>query len=371
MTSEYTTYQCAQCDAKFPHGGPCPMGCKAMSEDRVREIAREAVKHYADAPDPVIDGAFEEVEKEWQAKQDARMREIAREEIRVDHEARYKRLLSEKDNVQRARDAALEEAADLVMALGREAWIKGNVGAVCEKIRSLKSQPAKPENVTSCPACGRYEGHAENCTPLARAFVEDALKSQPATPTVFGALTSDLLKEMGLPSKEKPAQPCSTCGAVDRDDPRGRFCSNLFHWTKDQRSEEKPPPGYTHIDAATIARWVQEMLANPAIISERSGDAMVLRDGGHLITMRIVAETPCERVLREWDEEHPNNWPKRIAAMEKERDALREKLADAEKALGEIRSLFHGDPQGNIAHFYASVSAVIGKFDRLGGKEQR
>ncbi len=50
-----------------------------MTEERVREIFEERFK--ADEPHPVIDAAFDEAESEWQAKQDARWRQIAREEI--------------------------------------------------------------------------------------------------------------------------------------------------------------------------------------------------------------------------------------------------------------------------------------------------
>ena len=154
MTTEYTVYQCSTCHAKYAAPGPCPMGCKPLTEQRVREIAFEVMNG--------IPG-FLAV-----SKTDEKMRDIAREEIRAALAKHYHpahgSMRSEEDfqwaipsidkmegmvpasDVQRARDAALEEAADLVTALGREAWIKGNVGAVCEKIRALKSQPEQPQD---------------------------------------------------------------------------------------------------------------------------------------------------------------------------------------------------------------------------------
>jgi DNA-directed RNA polymerase subunit RPC12/RpoP len=101
MTTEYSIYVCATCGAKFPAAGKCPMGCKPLTEERVREIARDEI--------------------------------AANENLNAANKEECDEIGFEK--AQEIRDSALEEAAR-VCGLG-------NVGQRdAESIRALKSHPA-------------------------------------------------------------------------------------------------------------------------------------------------------------------------------------------------------------------------------------
>lgn len=112
MTTEYTTYACNTCGARFAGNlsTKCPM-CTPVTEERVRSLIAEAL-----------------TEKE------EHIRRIWREE----HAKHVKRLVSEKDLLEQTRDEALEEAASVSNGYVYEPCCFAAVESMSKRIRALK-----------------------------------------------------------------------------------------------------------------------------------------------------------------------------------------------------------------------------------------
>ena len=178
MRTLYSTYVCSGCNTTFPVAQRCPK-CAPLTEERVREIAREEIRAAGGVPDRDV----ERIKLRDRVINDLRVHVAHLEGTQKPHRCDFV--------ADRARDEALEEAAQVC-----ERMLLGSACITSEAIRALKSQPAQP--------CISYK-HPWGCE-----------HSQPSAPRAWAMASDETLEFIGKtateyaskqPSAEKPPVP--------------------------------------------------------------------------------------------------------------------------------------------------------------------
>lgn len=245
-----------------------------------------------------------------------RAREIAREEIRATSGVQQMQDVLAEAIKLKTRDATLEEAAKLIESHGYATTFAD----AAKRIRSLKS--------TTIRDLSGNERH---------------LVEQPA-----------------------PAQPCSTCGATSRENPRGQFCSNGYHAPRVHELQSEIASLKTERDEAIAS--IPQMIREERARGEKERDDLRLKLAA--AESRIANMATQEKWLTEKAVELQNQlaMARTIYGPDQE---LHRKLAAAEKALDEIARALEYDYGHSAAEGFWEAREIMKRTGRLGGGEKK